>query len=192
MKTTLRIYERGDFEEIRQLANARLCIEPWPRIFPDGWSQAEAQRQLGVLLSSEYADICALVAVRDRRLIGIVGGHGLGPFVRHEAPEIAEPLSRAGLELASSYYQRQLFTLPTSNSFYVGRKLFRALRQEAKERGYSCLVTRTPKENTAGQRFFQSLGYKLLFSTQLPARLYYWQPLGDGLESCRQSLPADS
>jgi len=170
---TVREYRESDFPEIVRVIQATDETDCWPQIFPEGWSEERIREEFDPM--KNYRGSCFLVSEVNGKLIGLIAGHDLASFVEVEIPHLKQRFQDLGL--FGAYYQRDLIIHPDWQRGLVGIKLFRALKKQAKQKGYDKLTTRTPPLNSRGIKFFLGVGYQELFRDNSPERVYFGQDL---------------
>ena len=167
----VRAYSQEDFPEIVRVIQATDKTGCWPLVFPEGWSEERIIEEFEPM--KNYKDSCFLVSEVNGEITGLIAGHDLRSFAKAEVPHLTERFQQLGL--LDSYYQRDLIVHPNWQRRFGGVRLSRKLFEQAKQKGYDTLVTRTPPLNIRGIHFFRGIRYQELFEDNNPGRVYFWR-----------------
>ncbi len=110
--------------------------------------------------------------LQSQRALRLVAGGDLDQFQQREAqlallfPRLAEP----------AYYLRTLCVSTPQRGAGLGAQMLRHIADEAREQGYSLLLTDVDSGNPGAVRFYQRAGFGIQVETRVPALLPYQLP----------------
>jgi len=165
----IRPYEKKDFKGIVEVIHAVQKIDCWPEIYPKGWSVGRIRQEFSPI--KDYWSSCFLVAEDNKKIAGLIAGHGLWMFVRKEIPHLKRKFGRYTSEDGFYYYQRDLIIHPDAQRRRLGHRLVKEFMKRAE--GCNKVFTRTPPQNRRGIEFFEKIGYRRIFRDNNPERVYF-------------------
>lgn len=165
----IREYVLDDLDGVQELVAEVNLTTVWPKHHPGGWDKerVEAEFQL-----DQYKDPLFLVALFERRIVGLVAGHDLDSFVAIDIPHISSKFP-SSMNLPTVYYQRDILCLPDFQGRGIATILMKNLENHAIRREYATLITRTVPDNSVGKNVFHRRGFSTLFEDDNPLRIYF-------------------